>query len=104
MASILPLYLRLLSRTTSSGDGVTVAFVLSASPSTVLATNIFINGVYQEKDSYTLSGNTITFSIAPPLSSSIEVLTNETGYQLGNANDISYTLTAPGAATECSDA
>jgi hypothetical protein len=62
-----------------TGDGVTVAFVLSASPSTVLATNIFINGVYQEKDSYTLSGNTITFSIAPPLSSSIEILTNETG-------------------------
>jgi hypothetical protein len=54
-------------------------FVLSASPSTILATNIFINGVYQEKDSYTLSGNTITFLVAPPLSSSIEVLTNETG-------------------------
>ena len=81
-----------------TGDGVTVAFVLSASPSTILATNIFINGVYQEKDSYTLSGNTITFSIAPPLSSSIEILTNETGViNSGNANDISYTLTAPGA-------
>jgi polygalacturonase len=80
------------------GDGVEVAFVLSASPSTILATNIFINGVYQEKDSYTLSGNTITFSIAPPLSSSIEILTNETGViNSGNANDISYTLTAPGA-------
>jgi hypothetical protein len=52
--------------------------VLSASPSTILATNIFINGVYQEKDSYTLSGNTITFSIAPPLNSSIEIMTNET--------------------------
>jgi hypothetical protein len=80
------------------GDGVTVAFVLSASPSTILATNIFINGVYQEKDSYTLSGNTITFTVAPPLSSSIEILTNETGViNSGNANDISYTLTAAGA-------
>jgi parallel beta-helix repeat protein len=80
------------------GDGVTVAFVLSASPSTILATNIFINGVYQEKDSYTLSGNTITFTVAPPLSSSIEILTNETGIiNSGNANDISYTLTAAGA-------
>ena len=80
------------------GDGVTVAFVLSASPSTILATNIFINGVYQEKDSYTLAGNTITFSIAPPLSSSIEIMTNETGViNSGNANDISYTLTAAGA-------
>jgi len=81
-----------------TGDGVEVDFVLSASPSTILATNIFINGVYQEKDSYTLSGNTITFSIAPPLSSSIEVMTNETGViNSGNATAISYTLTAAGA-------
>jgi hypothetical protein len=80
------------------GDGVTVAFVLSASPSTILATNIFINGVYQEKDSYTLSGNTITFLVAPPLSSSIEILTNETGIiNSGNANNISYTYPALGA-------
>jgi hypothetical protein len=75
--------------------------VLSASPSTILATNIFINGVYQEKDSYTLSGNTITFSIAPPLSSSIEILTNETGIiNSGNATAISYTLTEPGAVAQ----
>ena len=83
------------------GDGVTVAFVLSASPSTILATNVFINGVYQEKDSYTLSGNTITFSIAPPLSSSIEVMTSETGViNSGNAAAISYTLTASGAVAQ----
>jgi hypothetical protein len=80
------------------GNGVQVAFVLSAAPSTILATNIFINGVYQEKDSYTLSGNTITFSIAPPLNSSIEVMTNETGViNSGNATAITYTLTAAGA-------
>ena len=81
-----------------TGDGVEVDFTLSASPSTKLATNVFINGVYQEKDSYSLSGNVITFSVAPPLGSSIEILTNETGViNAGNANDISYTLTAPGA-------
>jgi hypothetical protein len=81
-----------------TGNGVQVAFVLSASPSTILATNIFINGVYQEKDSYTLAGNTITFSVAPPLSSSIEVMTNETGIiNAGNATAISYTASFPGA-------
>jgi hypothetical protein len=80
------------------GDGVEVDFTLSSAPSTILATNVFINGVYQEKDSYTLSGNVITFSIAPPLNSSIEILTNETGViNTGNATAISYTLTAPGA-------
>lgn len=80
------------------GDGVEVDFTLSASPSTKLATNIFINGVYQEKDSYTLSGNVITFSVAPPLGSSIEVMTNETGViNTGNATAITYTASFPGA-------
>ncbi len=84
-----------------TGNGVQVAFVLSASPSTILATNIFINGVYQEKDSYTLAGNTITFSVAPPLSSSIEIMTNETGViNTGNATAISYTLTEAGAVAQ----
>jgi len=83
------------------GDGVQVAFALSAAPSTILATNVFINGVYQEKDSYTLSGNVITFSVAPPLNSSIEVMTNETGViNSGNATAISYTLTAAGAVAQ----
>lgn len=83
------------------GDGVTVNYTLSSAPSTILATNVFINGVYQEKDSYTLAGNVITFSIAPPLNSSIEILTNETGViNSGNATAISYTLTAPGAVTQ----
>lgn len=80
------------------GDGVTVNYTLSSAPSTKLATNIFINGVYQEKDSYSLAGNVITFTVAPPLSSSIEIMTNETGViNSGNATAISYTLTAPGA-------
>jgi hypothetical protein len=61
------------------GDGVTVAFTLSSAPSTKLATNVFINGVYQEKSSYTVAGNALTFTVAPPLGSGIEVMTNETG-------------------------
>lgn len=81
-----------------TGDGVEVDFTLSASPSTKLATNVFINGVYQEKDSYSLSGNVITFSVAPPISSSIEIMTNETGViNSGNATAISYTAGFPGA-------
>lgn len=84
-----------------TGDGVETDFALSASPSTKLATSVFINGVYQEKDSYSLLGNVITFSIAPPLNSSIEVMSNETGViNTGNATAISYTLTAPGAITQ----
>ena len=42
------------------GDGVEVDFTLSASPSTKLATNVFINGVYQEKDSYSINAKAMT--------------------------------------------
>jgi hypothetical protein len=84
-----------------TGNGVQVAFVLSASPSTKLATSVFINGVYQEKDSYGISGNTLTFTIAPPLNSSIEVMTNETGViNAGNATAISYTAGFAGATAQ----
>lgn len=81
-----------------TGDGVTVDFTLSASPSTKLATSVFINGVYQEKDSYSILGNVLTFTVAPPLSASIEVMTNETGV-IGttNASLVSYTAGFAGA-------
>lgn len=83
------------------GNGSTVNFTLSATPSTVLATNVFINGVYQEKDSYSLSANVVTFSTAPPLNSSIEIMTTETGViNSGNATAISYTATLPGATAQ----
>lgn len=82
-----------------TGDGVTTIFGLSATPSTQLATSVYINGVYQEKNTYTVVGNTLTFSIAPPLSSSIEVVTNETGVISGgtNANLVTYTAGFVGA-------
>ena len=84
-----------------TGDGVTVDFTLSASPSTKLATSVFINGVYQEKDSYSILGNVLTFTVAPPLSSSIEVMTNETGV-IGstNASLVSYTAGFAGAVNQ----
>lgn len=84
-----------------TGDGVEVDFALSASPSTKLATSVFINGVYQEKDSYSILGNVLTFSVAPPLSSSIEVMTNETGV-IGstNASLVSYTAGFAGAVAQ----
>jgi len=83
------------------GDGVEVDFALSASPSTKLATSVFINGVYQEKSGYSILGNILTFTVAPPLSSGIEVMTNETGV-IGttNASLVSYTAGFAGAVTQ----
>jgi hypothetical protein len=84
-----------------TGDGTTVAFTLSSAPSTKLATSVFINGVYQEKSTYSVTGNVLTFTVAPPFGSGIEVMTNETGV-IGstNASLVSYTAGFSGAVAQ----
>ena len=59
-----------------TGDGTTVNFTLSSAPSSENSTFVYINGVYQQKNTYTVSGVTLTFSQAPPLTSLIEVMFN----------------------------
>ena len=49
-----------------SGNNSTTAFTLSSAPSSENNTYVFISGVYQQKDTYSLSGTTLTFSAAPP--------------------------------------
>jgi len=56
-----------------TGTGSQTNFTLSAAPSGANTTNIFINGIYQDKSSYSISGTTLTFSQAPPATSLIEV-------------------------------
>jgi hypothetical protein len=58
-----------------SGDASTTAFVMTAAPASEDNTFIYIDGVYQQKDTYSLAGNTITFSEAPPTGSeNIEIV------------------------------
>lgn len=59
-----------------SGNGTTVAFTLTSAPFNENCTFVYINGVYQQKNTYSLSGTTLTFSQAPPNNSSIEVMFN----------------------------
>ena len=56
-----------------AGNGSTTAFTLGSS-AIKNNTFVYINGVYQFKSTYSVSGTTITFSTAPPLGSSIEVM------------------------------
>lgn len=56
-----------------TGDGATVAFTLSAAPNSENSTFVYINGVYQQKNTYSIAGAVLTFSEAPPVTSSIEV-------------------------------
>jgi hypothetical protein len=51
----------------ATGTGTQTVFALSFVPSL-----IYINGVYQNQNTYTLSGGNVTFSEAPPFTSIIE--------------------------------
>ena len=57
-----------------TGDGSDTTFVLGTAPGVENNTQVYIDGVYQQKNTYTLSGSTITFSAAPPNLSTIEVM------------------------------
>jgi septum formation inhibitor MinC len=53
----------------ATGNGVTTVFSVPFVPSL-----IFINGVYQNQNTYTLSAGDVTFSEAPPFNAVIEFL------------------------------
>jgi len=60
----------------TTGTGSTTTFSLGATPTNENTTNVFINGVYQQKNTYLLSGANLVFSEAPPYNSTIEVSYN----------------------------
>ena len=57
-----------------TGNGTQTIFTLALSPVNENSTQIYINGVYQNKDTYSLTTTLITFSEAPPVNSKIEVV------------------------------
>jgi hypothetical protein len=59
------------SVTNYTGDGTTTAYSVVGS---VIA--VYISGVYQNRNTYTVSGSTLTFSEAPPINTRIEILYN----------------------------
>lgn len=56
-----------------TGDGLATNFMLSNTPANENDTSIYINGVYQNKNTYSLTAATIIFSEAPPFNAVIEV-------------------------------
>jgi hypothetical protein len=64
---------------TFSGNNSTTAFTLSLDPGDENNTRVFVDGVYQSKSNYSVSGTTLTFSTAPPSGTAIEV-------EIGNRN------------------
>ena len=59
-----------------TGTGSQTVFTLSAASFGENFTFVYINGVYQNKNTYAVSGTTLTFSQAPPITSLIEVMFN----------------------------
>ena len=58
-----------------TGDGSDVTLTLTINPVNENNTQVFIDGVYQSKSNYSISGTTLTFSTAPPNGSAVEVMT-----------------------------
>jgi len=74
---------------TFTGDASTTNFTLSTNPKREENTSIFVNGVYQSKSTYSISGTTLIFSSAPANSSAIEV---EIGTRSVNTEDVTSLL------------
>ena len=85
------------TKNTFTGDGSTTAFTLSISASNEDNLLVFIDGVYQADNVYTVSGTTLTFATAPVNSRVIEVFTVEAGI-VGSAPVID-TMTGDGSDT-----
>ena len=61
-----------------SGDNSTVTFELAHAVSDEVVTQVYMDGVYQNKDTYIVSGDQITFDSAPPTGVEIEVISFNT--------------------------
>ena len=57
-----------------SGNGSTTIFTLSYDPGAENNTQVYISGVYQQKNTYSVSGTSLIFSTAPPVGTTIEVM------------------------------
>jgi hypothetical protein len=55
--------------TNATGNGTQTIFAVTSTPFA-----IYINGVYQNQNTYTVAGGNVTFSEAPPVTSVIEFL------------------------------
>jgi len=57
----------------SAGTGSQTTYALGGTPINENTTNVYINGVYQQKNTYSISGASLIFTQAPPVTSTIEV-------------------------------
>ena len=61
-------------RNNYTGDGTTTVYGVSSTIASENNIQIYLDGVYQDKDTYTTSGSNVTFSTAPPTGTEIEIM------------------------------
>ena len=71
-----------------SGTGSQTDFTLSGTPVNENYTQVFFDGVYQEKSGYTVSGTTLSFSEAPAAGLDLEVISTTTITILGEVSSV----------------
>jgi len=87
-----------ISRQQFTGNGSTTVFTLASDLGIGAGVVIYIDGVYQEEGTYTVSGTTLTFTEAPPINASIEVVSYKVSeIATGDASSISYLPAGTGA-------
>ncbi len=64
-----------LNQNSFTGNGSTAAYTLSVAPVSENNTQVFLDGVYQHKNTYSVSGTTLTFDTNVPNGTAIEVMT-----------------------------
>ena len=61
---------------TMTGDNSDTTLALGVTPTSETAVQVYIDGTYQNKDTYSISGQTLTFSTAPPTGTAVEAITH----------------------------
>jgi hypothetical protein len=83
-----------------TGNGSTTAYTLSALPNNENNTFVYIDGVYQNKATYSVSGTTLTFSTAPANTTAIEVMMfAQTSINVPASNSVTTSTIADGNVT-----
>ena len=59
-----------------TGDNSDTTLALGVTPTSENAVQVYIDGTYQNKDTYSISGQTLTFSTAPPTGVAVEAITH----------------------------
>jgi len=81
-----------------TGNGSTTAFSLSSTPSTEDNLIVFLEGVYQNKNSYSLSGSTLT--LTPAISTGLELVVHQIGDVVSGVGLLRNNFTGDGSTTD----